>query len=408
MLKGIVKFQPSRRLFLTKASTTAGLFLAPSQLLGQATIADRNVTVSSIEVFTVSVTNRTNWIIVRLNGSNGIAGLGEASVGRRTELNEIKEFFNLVDGESPFDVQQYRQRGWGKASSGSRTTATAFSAIEQALWDLISKSLDVPFYDLVGGALNEVLPVYANINRATTQRDPAGFALNAAAAVADGFKAIKAAPFDGFPSLDSAPSEISTARDLGVACVYAMREEVGDDIDIKIDAHSFFDTELAIAVAQELEAANLSWYEEPVAPTQTEDTRIIHDAISQTVAGGEFLFGVDGFKPLCEAKAVDIIMPDVKHCGGVWELIKIAALAETHGIKVSPHNPSGPISTAVSAALCAATPNFDILEYQWGEQSWRNTLVEPSESFHDGSIIISDQPGFGIVLNEKVLEQHRL
>ena len=177
---------------------------------------------------------------------------------------------------------------------------------------------------------------------------------------------------------------------------------------IKIDAHSFFDTELAIAVAQELEAANLSWYEEPVAPTQTEDTRIIHDAISQTVAGGEFLFGVDGFKPLCEAKAVDIIMPDVKHCGGVWELIKIAALAETHGIKVSPHNPSGPISTAVSAALCAATPNFDILEYQWGEQSWRNTLVEPSESFHDGSIIISDQPGFGIVLNEKVLEQHRL
>ena len=262
--------------------------------------------------------------------------------------------------------------------------------------------------DRIGGALNEVLPVYANINRATNQRDPAGFAANAAAAVADGFKAIKAAPFDGFPSLDSAPSEINTARDLGVACVYAMREEVGDDIDIKIDAHSFFDTELAIAVAQELEAANLSWYEEPVAPTQTEDTRIIHDAISQTVAGGEFLFGVDGFKPLCEAKAVDIIMPDVKHCGGVWELIKIAALAETHGIKVSPHNPSGPISTAVSAALCAATPNFDILEYQWGEQLWRNTLVEPSESFHDGSIIISDQPGFGIVLNEKVLEQHRL
>ena len=85
MLKEIVKFQPSRRLFLTKASTTAGLFLAPSQLLGQATIADRNVTVSSIEVFTVSVTNRTNWIIVSLNGSNGITGLGEASVGRRTE-----------------------------------------------------------------------------------------------------------------------------------------------------------------------------------------------------------------------------------------------------------------------------------------------------------------------------------
>ena len=399
----------NRRQFLKKVSaTSAGLFLCPNQLLSQATTADKNVTVSGIEVATVSVTNRTNWIIVTLLGSNGIKGLGEASVGRRTEIDELGEFYSLIRGKSPFEIQRYRQLGWNKASTGSRTIATAFSAIEQALWDLISKSLNVPFYDLMGGKLNEALPVYANINRATSQRDPMGFAENAVSAVNNGFKAIKAAPFDGFPSLDSEAEEINSARKLGVECIYAMREAVGEDIAIKIDAHSFFDTDLAISVAHELDAANLSWFEEPVAPTQTENTRIIHDTIPQKIAGGEFLFGVAGFKPLCEASAVDIIMPDVKHCGGVWEAIKISAFAEAHGIMVAPHNPSGPVSTAASAALCAAIPNFDVLEYQWGEQPWRRRLVKPMETFVDGSIIPSDLPGFGIEIDDRVFQAHRI
>ena len=369
----------NRRQFLKKASAfSAGLFLCPNQLLSQATTADKNVTVSGIEVATVSVTNRTNWIIVTLLGSNGIKGLGEASVGRRTEIDELGEFYSLINGKSPFEIQRYRQLGWTKASTGSRTIATAFSAIEQALWDLISKSLNVPFYDLVGGKLNEALPVYANINRATSQRDPVGFAENAVSAVNSGFKAIKAAPFDGFPPLDSEAEEINSARKLGVECIYAMREAVGEDIAIKIDAHSFFDTDLAISVAHELDTANLSWFEEPVSPTQTENTRIIHDTIPQKIVGG------------------------------VWEAIKISAFAEAHGIMVAPHNPSGPVSTAASAALCAAIPNFDVLEYQWGEKPWRKRLAKPMETFVDGSIIPSDLPGFGIEIDDRVFQAHRI
>jgi galactonate dehydratase len=402
-----------RRFVQQTALLSSALGLSPllpslHQVFAQSTRADRNVQVRGLEVFTVAVTNRTNWIIVRLTGSNGVTGLGEASVGRRTELNELNQFFSLVEGESAFDVQQYRQRAWSQAASGNRIVATAFSAIEQALWDLIAKSLDVPFYDLVGGQLYSNLPAYANINRATSSRNPGGFADNAEAAVADGFKALKAAPFDGFPSLDSPAAEIQAARELGIACVYAMRERVGADIAIKIDAHSFFDTQMSIDVAKELEAANLSWYEEPIAPSQTENTKVIHDAISQTLAGGEFLFGVEGFRALCERKAVDIIMPDVKHCGGMWEAIKISALAETFGVKVSPHNPSGPISTAASVALCAALPNFDILEYQWGEQAWRSSLIEPTEDFINGTIAVSNEAGYGITLNQRVLEEHRL
>ena len=124
------------------------------------------------------------------------------------------------------------------------------------------------------------------------------------------------------------------------------------------------------------------------------------------MAGGEFLFGVEGFEPLCRERAVDIIMPDVKHCGGVTELSKIATVAELHGVLVSPHNPSGPVSTMVSAQVCAGLPNFDILEYQWNEVPWRGDLIDPPERFNGGILQVPDGPGFGVTLNESVVRQH--
>ena len=402
--------QLPRRQFLTNFSRlvlgSATLTPLPN-IYAQNSPLDHEVIVTDLEVIVVNVTQRTKWIFVLLTASNGVTGLGEASLGRRSELNELNSFFRLVEGQSPFDINLYRTKGWPRASSGNRAVATAFSAIEQALWDIVGKTLNVPVYQLFGGKLRDSLPVYANINRATSNRTPEGFAEKARQAVADGFKAIKAAPFDGFPPLTAAANEISSARQLGVDCVFAMREAIGDDIAIKIDAHSFFDVKLSISVAQQLLPANLSWYEEPIAPTQTTNTRRIHESISQTLAGGEFLFGVEGFAPLCEEKAVDIIMPDIKHCGGLLEAFRIAAVAEANGVKVSPHNPSGPVSTAASVALCAALPNFEILEYQWGEQPWRSNLVVPNEKFVNGAINISNSPGFGIAFNERVLAEHR-
>ncbi len=400
----------TRRHFLTQCCSAllAGVAINPlAAVFAQTSRSDRAITITGMEVLAVDVTERTNWIFVRLTASNGVTGLGEASLGRRSELNELNEFFRMVDGESAFDINQYRSRAWSRASSGNRVLATAFSSIEQALWDIVGKTLQVPLYQLFGGKLRDTLPVYANINRATSNRTPAGFAENARLAVADGFRALKAAPFDGFPALTASAHEIDAARQLGVDCVFAMRDAVGDDVAIKIDAHSFFDVDLSIEVARELQPVNLSWYEEPVAPSQTENTRLIHDAVTQTMAGGEFLFGVDGFAPLCQNHAVDIIMPDVKHCGGLLEALRISTIAEANGVLVSPHNPSGPVSTAASAALCAALPNFDILEFQWGEQVWRGTLVNPRELFEDGSITVSELPGIGINLDAEVLMDHR-
>lgn len=115
------------------------------------------------------------------------------------------------------------------------------------------------------------------------------------------------------------------------------------------------------------------------------------------------LFGVEGFLPLCREQAVDVIMPDVKHCGGVLEMKQIAAMAAAHGVMVAPHNPAGPVSTAASVQICAGMKNFQILELQWGEVDWRGDLLEPRETFEGGRIRVPDGAGFGVQLNEAVL-----
>ena len=398
----------SRRAFLGSlpalaAAPSLAASAAPRLPAGQ---AELGLCIVGMEQIVVRVTGRTNWIFVRLSTNDGATGLGEASMGRLNGLPELADFFELVRDRSPFEIQRYRQRGRSRAAAGGRRTATAFSAIEQAQWDLVGKALQAPVHDLTGGALRSELPVYANVNRATADRTPAGFAASARQAVADGFRAVKAAPFDGFPPLDGPAADVEAATELGIACIEAMRRAVGPDVDLKIDVHSFFDVPLAIEVAARLAPQALSWYEEPVPPTDLESTKAIKDGIRQPMAGGEFLFGVEGFAPLCRERAVDVIMPDVKHCGGVAELGRIAAVAELHGVLVSPHNPSGPVSTRISASVCAGLSNFDILEYQWNEAPWRGDLIDPPERFSGGVLDVPDGPGFGLTLNDTLAREH--
>ncbi len=409
MKKGRTTAQPvTRRQMMAAAGAAAALPVAASPVLAiqPSGAAERSLRVEEMTLSFVRVSERTTWMFVHLRTNLGLSGLGECSVGRRSELPELKEAFEAARGRSPFDIEAYRAAGRELAATGGILEATAFSAIEQALWDLVGKAVDAPVHELTGGLLHQSLPAYANINRVTRERTPKGFAANARAAVEDGFAAIKAAPFDGFPALDAPATEVAAATDLGVACVEAIRAAVGPEVDLLIDCHSFFDVELAVDVARRLEPQSLAWYEEPVAPTDVAATKAIERAIRQRMAGGEFLFGIEGFGPLCRERAVDVIMPDVKHCGGLLEARKIAAVAELDGVAVSPHNPSGPVATAASAQLCAGLPNFEILEMQWGEAAWRGDLVEPPERFEEGSIAVPEGPGLGIELNAAVAREY--
>jgi galactonate dehydratase len=372
--------------------------------------------VTGVDLLPVRATSRTVWLIVRLRTDAGLTGLGEASDAfgfanttvqdaARME-SELRGFFEIIKGQSPLEIGAYRQRGGPIAAKGGLVTATAFSAIEQALWDLAGKALDVPTYALFGGKLRDTLPVYANINRATTARTPAGFAATARAAVKDGFRAVKGAPWDGFPPAGSSPAVVEAAVENGIACVAAMRDAVGPDVEVMCDCHSFFDVALAERIAKRLEPAKLSWYEEPVAPERIEETREIRRRIQQPMAAGEVLYGLAGFAPLSRNRTVNVIMPDVKHCGGLLELTRIAAAAEQDGVDVAPHNPSGPISTAANVQVCAVLKNFRLLEFQWGETDWRHDLVTPAERFDNGTLRVPERPGFGIELDERVVRAH--
>lgn len=404
-----------RRAFLAAGAGLSGAaaLLAPGKVE-----ALPRLRVTGFDLLPIRATERTVWLFLRLRTDAGLTGLGEASdafgFNNTTKQDatrmesEFRRFFALVDGKSPFEVGAYRQRGQPLAAKGGLVAATAFSAIEQALWDLAGKSLDVPTYTLFGGRLRDSLSVYANVNRATRPRTPAGFASAARAAVKEGFRAVKGAPWDGFPPPGSPAAAIDAAVENGIACVAAMREAIGPDVELMIDCHSFFDVALAERVARRLEPQNLAWYEEPVPPERLEETLAIRSRIKQPMAGGEILWGVAGFAPLSRRHAVEVIMPDVKHCGGLLELTRIAAVAATDGVTVAPHNPSGPVSTAASVQVCAVLENFRLLEFQWGEVDWRHDLVSPPERFENGAIAVPERPGFGIELNEKVAGVHAL
>ena len=420
----------SRRRMLTLTGLTAALpgsFVAGRQRSTNLSLpiesSASKLTITEIVVHTVKVNQRGNWYFVELQTNKGISGLGEASHGFTASTtngealltSEIASCFELIKGESPFSVELFRQRGLQRAQASGRTAVTAFSSIEQALWDLAGKALDVPTYELLGGKLRDKIKVYANINRATNERDDQGrrlissFQHNAELALKSGFKAVKLAPFDDMKPLKTAtPQQIEADINYAIACTEAVRQTIGDSVDLLIDVHSHLNRSLAIDTAKRLEKTKLYWFEEAVDPqTQLDDTKAITDAIQQPVAGGESIAGRAGFAPLINSKALDIIMPDVKHCGGIQECRYIAALAEAAGgINVAPHNPSGPISTAASVQVCAGMPNFSILEFAYGEVPWRADLVNPSEQFQDGYLPVPQGAGFGYTLNRAVINKH--
>src|SRR5688572_20977281 len=222
-----------------------------------------NVRVTGFELIPVRATERTVWLMVRLTTDRGISGLGEASdafgflnTTKQDALrmeSELRKFFSLAQGRSAFEIELYRVKGEPLAAAGGLISATAYSAIEQALWDLCGQALEIPSYTLFGGKIRDTLPIYANINRATKPRTPEGFAETAKRAVAEGFRAVKAAPFDGFPKPGSPASEIRSAVDQGIACLAAIRTAVGAEVQVMVDCHSFFDVALAKSVAQRLE-----------------------------------------------------------------------------------------------------------------------------------------------------------
>jgi galactonate dehydratase len=370
------------------------------------------VKIVDVRVIGVRVNHRGDWIFVQIETDDGVVGLGEASHSRddaalaRLVRRTIRP---LLVGRDPGRVEPLWREMLSMVAGDRAPTfleATAISGVEQALWDVNGRALGVPIHRLLGGAVRERVRVYANVNRAVVDRAPEGFAAAARAATSDGFTAVKLAPFDGVEKGAGGP-EADRLIALGVERVRAVREAVGSSVDVMVDCHDRFTRQRGIEVAAELTSLDLLWFEEPIrVESGLDDLEALARSVSMPVAAGELLFGRAGFWPVLKRRSVATIMPDVKHCGGLWEGRKIAALAEAAGIAVSPHNPSGPIASLASVHLSATIPNCPLLEYAWGEVPWRSALVTPGEQLVDGQAIVPQAPGLGATLDEATLAEH--
>jgi galactonate dehydratase len=363
--------------------------------------------IERLETFVVKVNHRGNWVLVRLTATGGVTGIGDASHGAddAQQVALLRRTFELLQGRSVFEHESMRQALAGELAAGGRPGAVAWGAIEQCLWDIRGKALGLPVYDLLGGRLRERVRTYANINRCTTDRTPAGFAQWAAAAAKAGFDAVKLAPFDGMPRRPKDEAEWEKYLRAGLDCGAAVRQAIGGSRDLLIDVHSHCDLRHGLDLARRFEPLRLFWLEETTPAEPLSDLATINREAKMPTAGGESIFGVKGFHRYIAAGAVDILMPDIKYAGGLWEVRKIAALAEGAGLPVSPHGPASPVGNIAAAHLCATLPNFLILELGFGEAPWRAELVEPAEEFEAGHFLPSTRPGFGVTLNEAVLRQ---
>lgn len=365
--------------------------------------APAKVRIRDIEIFQVPVNRRGGWLLVRLRTDAGVTGIGDASHGYKEPktIGHLKDFTEALKGRSFTDIEYLRKLALPLVRTHDFSVPVALSGIEQAMWDIAGQVYGVPAYALFGGKLFDKVRNYANINRSTTDRSPADFARLAASAVKDGFTAVKMASYDGFPK-DRSQAEDHIRK--GTACIEAARNAIGPDNDLLVDAHSNFNRERGLQLARDLEKYNLHWLEE--VSRGIDDLAAINRAAKMRTAGGESLFGVREFFPYAAGNAVDILMPDVKYCGGMMELKKIAAMGEGAGLPIAPHGPASPIGNLAAAHVCVTLPNFHLLEFAYGESEWRAEIIDPPENLEKGGILtVSDRPGLGVRLNEKVLKQ---
>ncbi|MGY8827444.1 MAG: mandelate racemase/muconate lactonizing enzyme family protein [Candidatus Latescibacterota bacterium] len=370
--------------------------------------------VTRLEVHEVEASPRGNWLFVQIHTDAGISGLGEASQSGNDALvlSALELLGQRLLGQDPTQPEVLWERmvhsGGIFSGDAGRIGATAISAVDQALWDIAGKALDVPVWRLLGGKRRDKVRVYANLNRGTHDRSVQGFADAAARAVDAGFSAVKATPFDEvhWRRMDRQGLERDVGK--GVERLEYSRRAIGDEVELLVDCHQRFDLALAMKVAAKTLPLNLYWFEEPVPRDNLAAMRHITLQSGHTTAGGEGLFGREQFWNYIEQGAVHVLMPDVKHAGGISECRRIAAVAETKQIHVAPHSPAGPVSTMAGVHVAATIANFTILEYAFGEVEWRGQLTRPAEVLEDGYIKVPDAPGLGIELDEAVIATHRL
>jgi galactonate dehydratase len=361
--------------------------------------------ITAIDFHPVQVTPKTVWCFLTVATEAGLIGLGECTLGNQ-EAGLAAEAARLAARHRGADAgARNRLCQMLPHAPGGLVAQTVQSACEAAIWDIAGQAAGAPIHALLGGALRESIPLYANINRGAAPRTPEGFAAAAGRALAAGFTALKLAPFEPMVWQDAAtdPGGQRAAYAEGLARIAAVRA-AAPEADLMVDAHWRFSPGGAAALLRDLAPFGLFWLECPIAEANHAEIRRLRGMANDRgmrLAGAETLSGLAAYRPLIEAGCYDVLMPDIKHAGGHEEIRRIAALAATAGVEVAPHNPTGPVCHAHSLHLSATLPNLLHLEVQFGETERFFTLAEGGEAlaFQGGTATLPAGPGLGIALS---------
>jgi galactonate dehydratase len=336
---------------------------------------------------------KPRWLFLKMHTDEGIVGLGEPILEGRSQTvaAAVQEIGRFIIGEDPRMIEHHWQGiyRW-QFYRGGPILASALSGVEQAMWDILGKSLGQPVYRLLGGPTRDKIRVYRHCGGKIVD----GRVPNAAAAVEQGFNALKTGIPGPLKYVDTLARIQEVERHFA-----AMRETVGPEVDIAIDFHGKSSPAMSIQLAKALEPYHPMFIEEPVLPGNVDELVRVARSTSVPIATGERLFTKWGFREVIEKQAAAVLQPDLSHAGGISEVKKIAAMAECYYSSIAPHCPLGPIALAACLQLDAAIPNFLAQEFVTLGEGY---LKKPFP-IEDGHIPLPTKPGLGIELDEEAL-----
>lgn len=358
--------------------------------------------IESIDTFVFLDDTPRKYFIVKVTTDNGITGLGEVGIGNWSGAisQAIAHLGELCIGEDPLATERLWQRMFRKSFfPADRVYGCAISAIDIALWDIKGKALDVPVYRLLGGPVRDKVVCYPHNQGGSI----ANTVESCRSTTAQGWKFARFdLPIDPEESDERGGLlEPREAIPRAVELVSAVKEAVGEQINLCIDVHTRLDTTNAVALCKALDPLNMFFIEDPLRSENPASYRTLNRHVSVPIAAGEQWVSKWGFREVIEEELVSYARIDLCIAGGITEALKITHWCETHYIDIVPHNPLGPVSAAAGVALCMASSNVGVQEMPRAPGSYLPEVFPVQVQFEDGYARPQELPGLGIEFNEQ-------